>query len=619
LTTILPRRGVHFSVWAPKRRQVQVVLGSRSFPLAAEANGCFTGIVDSARAGSLYRFRLDSDEFLYPDPQSRFQPDGPHGPSQVIDPTAFHWTDIAWKGIRPEGQIVYEMHVGTFTPEGTWKAARAQLAELASIGITVIEVMPIAEFSGTRGWGYDGVDLFAPTHLYGSPDDVRCFVNEAHRLGLGVILDVVYNHFGPDGNYIKAFADDYFTGEFENDWGEAINFSSQPVREFYIANAACWIEEFHFDGLRLDATQDIHDSMHDRGAEHILAAITKRMCEAAGDRAVYVVAENEPQDSWMVARPESGGFGINALWNDDFHHSAQVAMTGRREAYYTDYQGSPQEFVSAAKYGYLYQGQRYKWQKKRRGTPALALNPWNFVAYLQNHDQVANSARGERPNMLTHPALYRTMSALLMLGPATPMLFQGQEFGATTPFLFFCDHGGDLCDKVYTGRRKFLAQFRSIAQPEMQKEIADPGSGATFERSKLDLSERTKNAPLYHLYRDLIRLRREDPVLRRPKRGGADGAVLSGKAFLLRYFDPECGDRLLIFNLGADLHLDPAPEPLLAPPANQIWAVLWSSEDPKYGGTGTFPPDSEDNWRIAGYSAIVLVPESDGASAGEKP
>jgi maltooligosyltrehalose trehalohydrolase len=617
LTTILPGKGVYFRVWAPKRRQVQVVLGDQCFPLAAEANGYFTGIVDSARACSQYQFRLDSAEFLYPDPQSRFQPDGPHGPSQVIDPTAFHWTDIAWKGIRPEGQIVYEMHVGTFTPEGTWEGARAQLAELASIGITVIELMPIAEFSGTRGWGYDGVDLFAPTHLYGSPDDVRCFVNEAHRLGLGVILDVVYNHFGPDGNYVKAFADDYFTDEFKNDWGEAINFSAQPVREFYIANAACWIEEFHFDGLRLDATQDIHDSMHDTGAEHILAAITKRVREVA-NRAVYVVAENEPQDSWMVASPESGGFGINALWNDDFHHSAYVAMTGHREAYYTDYHGSPQEFVSAAKYGYLYQGQRFKWQKERRGTPALALNPWIFVAYLQNHDQVANSARGERPNMLTHPALYRTMSALLMLGPATPMLFQGQEFGATTPFLFFCDHGGDLCDKVHTGRREFLAQFRSLAQPEMQKEIADPGSRATFERSKLDLSERTKNAPLYQLYKDLIRLRREDPVLRRPKRGSVDGAVLSGKTFLLRYFDPECGDRLLIFNLGADLHLDPAPEPLLAPPANQIWGVLWSSEDPKYGGTGTFPPDSEDNWRIAGYSAIVLVPESDGASAGEK-
>lgn len=614
MTTVLPGEGVHFKVWAPKRQQVQVVLGSRCFPLVAEANGYFSGIVDSARTGARYRFRLDHDEFLYPDPQSRFQPEGPHGPSQVIDPSAFEWSDRAWKGIHPEGQIVYEMHIGTFTPEGTWEAARAQLRELASLGITVIELMPIAEFSGTRGWGYDGVDLFAPTHLYGSPDDARRFVNAAHRLGLGVILDVVYNHFGPEGNYIKAFADDYFTDEFENDWGESINFSAEPVREFYIANAACWIEEFHFDGLRLDATQDIHDPIHNASEEHIIAAITRRAREVADGRAVYVVAENEPQHSWMVADPESGGFGISALWNDDFHHSAHVAMTGHREAYYTDYHGSPQEFVSAAKYGYLYQGQLYKWQNKRRGTPAFALNPWNFVAYLQNHDQVANSARGLRPNMLTHPALYRAMSALLMLGPATPMLFQGQEFGATTPFLYFCDHGDDLCDKVHTGRREFLAQFRSLAQPEMQKQIADPGSRATFEQSKLDLTERTKNASIYHLYRDLIRLRREDPVLHRPKRGGMDGAVLSGKAFLLRYFDPDYGDRLLIFNLGADVHFNPAPEPLLAPPANRIWDVLWSSEDPKYAGTGTPSPDSEDNWRITGYSAIVLAPKA----AGEK-
>lgn len=584
---------------------MQVVLEGKCFRLEPQRDGTFSGTVAGARAGSLYQFKLDDDARLYPDPESRFQPEGPHGPSQVVDPAAFPWTDAEWEGIGPEGQIAYELHLGTFTREGTWNAARAQLRELASIGITVLEIMPIAEFAGSRGWGYDGVDLFAPFHFYGGPDDAKRFIDEAHRLGLGVILDVVYNHLGPDGNYATAFADDFFTDRYSNDWGESLDFSSKGVREFYIANAAYWIGEYHFDGLRLDATQDIHDTSE----EHIIAAIARRAREVAGARKVYVVAENEPQHSWMALPAECGGYGIDGLWNDDFHHSAIVAMTGHHEAYYTDYRGSPQEFVSAAKYGYLFQGQHYKWQKKRRGSPALELNPWNFVAYLQNHDQVANSGRGERPNTVTHPGLYRAMSALLLLGPATPMLFQGQEFGATTPFLFFCDHQGDLHEAVFRGRKEFLAQFPSLAKADIQDQIADPCSMDTFERCRLDLSERERNRNLYDLYKDLLRLRREDPVLRRPKRGGLDGAVLSDRAFLLRYFDADHGDRLLVFNLGLDLHLDPAPEPLLAPPADRSWKTLWSSEEAKYGGDGVVAADTAKNWRVAGYSALLLAPQ----------
>lgn len=582
---------------------MQVVFKERTVRLQPDSNGYFLGTDPLAAPGDLYKFKLDNDESLYPDPESRFQPDGPHGYSQVIDPSPFAWSDHGWSGVEAQGQILYEMHIGTFTPEGTWDAARAQLKELASAGITVIEVMPINEFSGRWGWGYDGVDLYAPTHLYGSPDDARCFVNEAHRVGLGVILDVVYNHFGPNGNYLTQFSDDYFTDKYTNDWGEAINFASQPVRRFFLANAAYWIEEFHFDGLRLDATQDIQDV----SKEHILSAIVKRVREAAGARNVYLVAENEPQRSLMAQPQEKGGFGLDALWNDDFHHSALAAMTGRNEAYFTDYRGAPQEFISAAKCGFLYQGQRYKWQKKRRGSPAFELSPWNFITYLQNHDQVANSARGDRPNALADPGTYRAMSALLLLSPGTPMLFQGQEFGATNRFLFFCDHEKDLCEQVDKGRRKFLAQFRSLAQPEIQAGLGHPCAQAAFEESKLDFSQRKQNSNIYLLYKDLIRLRREDPIFGSPQRRGIDGAVLSEKAFVLRYFSDADGDRLLIVNLGLDLHLDPAPEPLLAPPLNGKWEVLWSSEDPKYGGTGTFPPDSEENWRVAGHSALVLV------------
>ncbi len=607
MTTILPgEAGVHFKVWAPKRQQIQVAIEGRFFSLNPETGGYFGGTVKAGRAGSLYKFKLDGDGYLYPDPQSRFQPDGPHGESQVIDPGSFRWTDRDWQGVSPQGQVVYEMHIGTFTREGTWDAAREQLPELSSIGVTVIELMPVAEFPGRWGWGYDGVALFAPTHLYGCPDDAKRFVNAAHELGVGVILDVVYNHFGPDGSYVKAFADEYFTDKYSNDWGEAINFDSVPVREFYLDNAAYWIEEFHFDGLRLDATQDIHDTSE----EHILAAITRHVRKVAGSRKVYLIAENEPQQSWIARPVECGGYGIDGLWNDDFHHSAMVALTGRREAYYTDYRGSAQEFISAAKYGYLYQGQRYRWQKKRRGSPAFDLKPWNFVTYLQNHDQIANSGWGARLNTVTDPALYRAMSALLMLGPSTPMLFQGQEFGATTPFFYFCDHHVELGAQVSRGRKKFLAQFRSLAQPEMQQALIDPGGAASFEACKLDAKERRPGSRLYVMYKDLMRLRREDAVFKNPESGRLDGATLSENALVIRYFSQRDVHRLLIVNLGADLHLDPAPEPLLAPPVDSCWSVLWSSEDPKYGGTGTASPDSEDNWRIAGHSALVLAPSS---------
>jgi len=599
LTTLLPGEGVRFRVWAPIRKKVEAVVDGRRFPLERESDGYFSGVVKSATAGSLYHFRLDDEDRLYPDPESRFQPEGPHGPSQVIDPAAYKWNDSTWHGPRPRGQVVYEMHLGTFTPEGTWNAARAELPELASVGITMVEVMPIAEFSGRWGWGYDGVALFAPTRLYGAPDDARRFIDEAHSLGLAVILDVVYNHLGPDGNYLNAYTNEFFTDRFENDWGESIDFSRKEVREFYLRNAVYWIEEYHFDGLRLDATQDIHDLSD----EHILAALSKRVRKASGQRAVFIVAENEPQDTALIRN-----YGLDAMWNDDFHHSALVALTGRNEAYYSDYKGTPQEFVSTAKYGYLYQGQLYSWQEKRRGTPTFGLEPWNFVAFLQNHDQVANTAYGERPNTLANPALYRAMTVFLLLAPATPMLFQGQEFGATTPFLFFCDHRQDLCDQVRAGRAKFLAQFPSLAQPAVQKTLPDPGDPAVFRGSKLDFGERERNQATYDLHKDLLRLRREDPVFSNVHRGGMDGAVLSHHVFALRYFNAEHGDRLLIVNTGADLHLNPAPEPLLAPPLGSQWKVLFSSEHPKYGGAGTFPPDTDENWRIAGYSALALAP-----------
>lgn len=609
---VQPGGGVRFRVWAPASREVSVVYGrdenladAVKAPLKAETDGYWSAHVPQAAAGMHYRYELDSGAF--PDPASRFQPQGPHGPSRVIDPSRFEWTDQQWKGVSREGQVIYEMHIGTFTPEGTWAAAMDQLPHLKHLGITLLEVMPVADFPGRYGWGYDGVNLFAPTRLYGEPDDFRRFVDRAHALGIGVILDVVYNHLGPDGNYLKQFTPHYFATKHVTEWGEAINFDDEfsgPVREFFIANAAYWIEEFHCDGLRLDATQQIFDDSE----EHILAAISRRASETARRRGIFLVGENEPQHARLLRPRESGGYGLDALWNDDFHHSAVVAMTGRTEAYYSDYRGSPQEFISAAKWGFLFQGQRYKWQKARRGTPCLNLGTANFVTFLQNHDQIANSLWGRRAHTLTSGAKFRALTALLLLGPNTPMLFQGQEFAASSPFLYFADHNPDLATLVAQGREKFLEQFPSIASKDAAHLIPNPESEETFQRCKLDFSDREKNAEVLRLHADLLKLRHDDPLLGKAQRGTFDGAVLGAAALVLRFFGRNQDDRLLVVNLGPHLHLDPAPEPLLAPPSGCLWLTAWSSEDPSYGGGGTPPLDSDDNWHVPAECAVLLTP-----------
>ena len=355
----------------------------------------------------------------------------------------------------------------------------------------------------------------------------------------------------------------------------------------------------------MDATQQ----MFDASAEHVLAAIARAAREAGRERSVLLVAENEPQHVRLTRPPERGGYGFDALWNDDFHHSARVALTGRREAYYIDYAGRPQEFVSAVKRGFLYQGQYYSWQKKARGTPTRDVPSSAFVAYLQNHDQVANSARGERLHALSAPGCWRALTAVLLLGPATPMLFQGQEFAASAPFLFFADHHDELARLVRKGRGKFLKQFASIATAEVAGALADPGDRATFERCKLDFTERERHAEAYALHCDLLRLRRDDAVFAAQGAHGVDGAVLGDDAFVVRFFGERDDDRLMLVNLGADLVLDILPEPLLAPPADTRWTLLWSSEHPRYGGGGTVAPPSIGVWTLPGHAALVLRPD----------
>ncbi len=468
--------------------------------------------------------------------------------------------------------------------------------------------MPVADFPGKFGWGYDGVQPYAPAALYGRPDEMRAFVDRAHSLGLGVILDVVYNHLGPDGNYLTKFSPFYLSKKHGTDWGQGINFDGEnnaPVREFFRENAAYWIREYHLDGLRFDATQDIHDNSE----PNILLEIGQAARDAAGERSIILIGENEPQNTKLLRPIQDGGYGFDALWNDDYHHSATVALTGKADAYYKDYRGTAQEFVSAAKYGYLYQGQWYRWQRKRRGSSTFGLPKTAMVNFIQNHDQVANSAKGQRIHELTSPGALKAVTAFTLLMPGTPMLFQGQEFAASSKFLFFADHKPELAEKVREGRAEFLSQWRSLVLPEMKKCFDDPASPATFERSKLDHSEVDKHADAYALHRDILRLRRDDPVLSQGGEEGVDGAVLNAQCFVLRYFsDDFTNDRLLVLNLGVDLEFNPSPEPLLAPPAARRWAKLWSSDDPQYGGCGTAVVDSDRNWIIPGMAAVVLHP-----------
>ncbi len=580
--------------------------------LGREPHGYASASVAGVAAGDRYRFRVGRE--LHADPASRWQPEGPFGPSEIFDPSSFAWTDDEWKGPSLQGAVVYELHCGTFTHEGTWRAAMEQLPYLAELGVTVVEIMPVSEFPGRFGWGYDGVFPFAPTRLYGTPDDFRALIDRAHQLGLAVVLDVVYNHLGPDGCVHRKFSRAYFSDRYANEWGDAINFDgpgSAAVREFFVSNAGYWIDEYHLDGLRLDATQTIHD-----GSErHVIMDIAHAVRTRAGGRRTLLVAENEPQLVDLMRPTENGGYGLDALWNDDFHHSAVVALTGRSEAYYSDHRGTPQELVSAAKYGFLFQGQRYNWQNAPRGSRALGVQPAAFVNFIENHDQVANSADGSRLHTRTSPGRMRAMTALLLLMPGTPMLFQGQEIASSAPFLYFADHNPELALNVQKGRAEFLSQFPSVASPSVQATLPVPHDASTFERCKIDWRERNAHEHAWWLHRDLLRLRRDEATFARQAVGGVDGAVLAGEAFALRFFADIPGDeRLLVVNLGPEIVAGSFADPLVAPPVRGTWTVRWSSEDPQYGGTGTPPIVNDAGWRVPGHAAIVLMPEMTDAS-----
>ncbi|MES1196312.1 MAG: alpha-amylase family glycosyl hydrolase, partial [Steroidobacter sp.] len=506
----------------------------------------------------------------------------------------------SWPGLTISKQIIYELHVGTFTADGTFDSAAKKLPYLQSLGITIVEIMPVAECSGRWNWGYDGVSLYAPSHNYGDYNALKRFVDLAHSLHMGVVLDVVYNHLGPDGNHLSRYSSQYFTRQYQTEWGDALNYDgpgSEHVREFIIQNACEWISAFHLDGLRLDATQSIFDS----GRAHVLAELTRRTRIAANQRQIILIAENEPQRASHLLPREKGGFGIDAMWNDDFHHSARVAVTGKRHAYFSDYKGNPQEFISGAKYGFLFQGEYFHWQKQPRGerfesAPAACIN------FLQNHDQVANSLTGARLHQQTSAARFRAVTAVL-LAPQTPMLFMGQEFAASSPFLYFADHHGELGAAVTEGRYQFLTQFPGIATPEAKHAIANPSAEKTFYTCKLDWREQQSNTRVLQLHRDLVALRNS---YRNNQQEKFDGAVLGEQAWLLRWHVVDDTDRMLIINLGTEIPVQSFAEPLLVAPRGMKWMVRWSSEHTDYGGSGVENPQTDHGWYIPAECAVLL-------------
>lgn len=494
-----------FRLWAPAAGRVELMLGEAATPMRAAGEGWFESIA-AARPGSRYAFRIDGG-LSVADPASRANPDDVHAPSMVVDPRAFEWQDGDWRGRPWHEAILYELHVGTFTREGTFAAAIERLDALAQLGITAIELMPVADFPGKRNWGYDGVLLFAPDASYGTPDDLKRLVQAAHARGLAVLLDVVYNHFGPDGNYLHAYAPQFFNAAHATPWGAAINFdgeASRTVRDFYVHNALYWIEEFHFDGLRLDAVHAIRDDSR----PDIVAEIASALRNGPGrERQVHLVLENDRNESHRLERSAAGEpLFATAQWNDDLHHALHMIATGERDGYYADYADRPlAQLGRALAEGFIYQGQTSEFRNgQARGEPSAHLPPEAFVGFLQNHDQVGNRAFGERLHAFADPRRERAALACLLLAPQIPMLFMGEEYAASTPFLFFCDFGGELAQAVRNGRREEFARFAAFADGKAREKIPDPGAASTFEASRLRWEERE-----HGLHRERLELVRQ--------------------------------------------------------------------------------------------------------------
>ncbi|HUX31456.1 MAG TPA: malto-oligosyltrehalose trehalohydrolase [Thiobacillus sp.] len=582
--------GVQFRLWAPGCERVGLCIADVPhepvLSMTACGDGWFELVVPDVGVGTRYRFEVN-DGLHVPDPVSRFNPDDVHSMSEVIDPAAFDWQDATWRGRPWEEAVVYELHVGTFSPEGTFTGVIERLDYLVELGVTAIELMPVADFPGARNWGYDGALLFAPDSRYGRPEDLKALVQAAHARGLMMLLDVVYNHFGPEGNYLHVYAGKFFTERHHTLWGAAINFDgadSRPVREFFIHNALYWLTEYHFDGLRLDAVHAIIDD----SAPHILTELAARVHAALGpERRVHLILENDANEARHL-----GAGRYAAQWNDDIHHALHVLATGETDGYYADYADAPARHLGRClAEGFAYQGEVSAYRdRSARGEPSAQLPPQAFVSFLQNHDQVGNRAFGERIGQLAPAAAVRAAVAVYLLAPAVPMLFMGEEFAATTPFQFFCDFGGDLRAAVTEGRRREFRKFARFTDTATQAAIPDPNEPASFAASKLDwdsLGDPERTGWLAY-YRKLLRLRREIVVPRLHGMAGHAGAFETFAAAGLRV-EWRLGDGSTLRLLA---NLSGKPVAAAAPPGEMLfaleatgqgmlgpWSVLWTLEE----------------------------------------
>ena len=537
--------------------------------MQARSDGWHELLAPGVGAGTLYQFVLPDGAFC-PDPASRFQPFDVHGPSEIIDPCAYRWNNPGWRGRAWETCVLYELHVGAFTPEGTFAAAATRLDALAELGVTAIELMPVADFPGERNWGYDGVLPFAPDSSYGRPEDLKALVDAAHVRGVMAILDVVYNHFGPDGNYLPLYAP-FFSDRHKTPWGAAVNFDgagSEVVREFMVQNALYWIDEYNLDGLRLDA---VH-AMPDAGPRHILDEIASRVRAAAGDRQVHLILENEENDARRLRREASGRPAeFTAQCNDDVHHALHTAASLESEGYYGEYAGQTELLGRALAEGFAFQGQMMEYRGRNRGEPSAALPPTAFVSFLQNHDQIGNRAFGDRITAFAPPEAVRAVAAVYLLAPQIPMLFMGEEWGASEPFPFFCDLGPDFAEAVRTGRRQEFAAFPAFGDSASLEKIPDPVDHETFVSAKLRWEEATSriHAEQRDWYKRALAVRRAEIIPRLFGIGGHSGRyeIVDDLAVLVRWTLGDGAQLVLAANLKAAASLP------IAPPQGRI---LWS-------------------------------------------
>ena len=588
---------VRFRLFAPTAEQVRMALEGEGRPDALPMHPCGDGwhelLTSEARAGSLYRFVLP-DGTQVADPASRFQPQDVMGPSEVIAPGSYLWRDDDWAGRPWEEAVLYELHIGAFTPEGTFRAAIEKLDHLAPLGVTALEIMPVADFSGRRGWGYDGVLLYAPDSTYGRPEDLKALVDAAHQRGLMVLLDVVYNHFGPEGNMMPSYFPHLLTAHHKTAWGDAVNFDDEQsgiVRELVIHNALYWIEEFHMDGLRLDAVHAIMDD----SPKHILAELAERVRALDTPYPIHLVLENEKNEAFRLTRDGDGRpEHYTAQWNDDMHHVLHAAATHEDEGYYKDYQGHTGLLARALAEGFAFQGQVSGNSGECRGEPCAHLPPLAFIAFIQNHDQIGNRAFGERINQITKQEALRALIATYLLLPQVPLLFMGEEWGASQPFPYFCDFHGELADKVREGRRKEFAGFPEFEDPAQRDRIPDPLAEETFRSAKLEWSEPSQpgHAEWLAFYRRLLCVRREAVVpLLRSMTNNAGSVEFRGPSAVVVCWQSDEGRQLRLYANLCDREKDgfpPAAGRILwheGPQPNRDvfgpWTVRWALQDAK--------------------------------------